>query len=169
MSRWIRSLTIAALVSLPQICFAHFLWIVPETAQPVAGKAPTKVHLYFSENASPDNPDLLKKVKEPKLWWKTPKGTLETIVLKKGEDSLEGKLPAGTASGTFGLSHTYGAMTRGKETFLLKYHAKGYGSTDPQTWAAVGRRCAPGRPEPTRSEVGRAAGAAIQATGSDAG
>lgn len=128
-----------AALSLPQLSFGHFLWIVPETGKPEAKKAGTKVHLYFSESASPDDPDLLKKVKSPQMWWRNAAGVLEPIFLHTGDDSLEGKLPEAGAAATYGLSQVYGAMTRGKETFLLKYHAKAYGSSDPATWKAVAK------------------------------
>jgi len=120
-----------ALAIAPQWAAAHFLWIV------AGGQSPDgKVHLYFSESASPDDPDLLDRLKGLRLRQAVP-GRLEELPITKGEDSLVALSRQAGASTLF-VSHTYGAITRGEETFLLKYHAKCYSSERPQTWIAVG-------------------------------
>jgi uncharacterized GH25 family protein len=119
-----------ALAIAPQVAHAHFLWIV------AGGQSPDgKVHVYFSESATPDDPDLLDRIVKAKLHQAAP-GQLTELALTKGEESLVA-VPTGTASKAFFLSHAYGVLTRGEETFQLKYHAKCYGSDQPQSWIAV--------------------------------
>jgi hypothetical protein len=128
---WLCALTSFALAIAPQGASAHFLWIV------AGGQSPDgKVHVYFSESAVPDDPDLLDRVAGAKLW-QASFGQVIELSFKKGEESLAAT-SAGTGANAFFLSHRYGVLTRGEETFLLKYHAKCYASDRPQTWTAVG-------------------------------
>ena len=117
--------------AMPTTGSAHFLWIASGSQA-----ADGKVHVYFSESASPDDPDLLDRVVKLRLWQFSNSGTATPLTTAKDADSLVATPAAGDNS-VFGLSHDYGVMSRGNETFLLKYHAKGYPSADPKSWRAV--------------------------------
>lgn len=118
-------LRIVAIFSLAWLCvgggnvFAHFLWL-----KAVDGK----VHVYFAEEAAPDDPELLKLVAKAEAWGqvKDSQGATEfkPIELELGDESLVGEIPA--KAGIWGLDHNYGVMTRGGETFNLRYYAKTY-------------------------------------------
>ena len=109
---------------------AHFLWL-----HAVDGK----VHVYFAEEAAPDDPELLKLVAKAKPWGQV-KGSqnaveFKPIALELGEDSLVGEIPA--KAGILGLAHNYGVMTRGGETFNLRYYAKTYSNEGITTAGSV--------------------------------
>src|SRR5579871_5584869 len=87
---------------LPQVCFAHFLWLSAGSQS-----ADGKVHLYFSESPEPDDPALLDRLGEVSAWQWT-EGKFSPIPLKKGEDSLTTETASGAKEGVFGLRHTYG-------------------------------------------------------------
>jgi hypothetical protein len=113
---------------------AHYLWIV---AKP-EGQSKA-VEVCFSESASPDDPELLKKFSD-----------LKVIAVSRGRDgvkrqevpltpndaSLTGTLPEGM-SAPLTAQKTYGVVSRGGETFLLKYFAKTYPGVLPGSWTAV--------------------------------
>ncbi len=132
---WQSLLAAVALLLAPQGAQAHFLWIV------AGGQSPDgKVHVYFSESAEPDEPELLNRVAKAKLQQATPGDTVE-LPLVRGEESLVGS-PSGAGPQAFFISHTYGALTRGADTFLLNYHAKCYNTDQPMLWTAVGNSTA---------------------------
>lgn len=132
---WVCILAAAVFAIAPQLASAHFLWIV------AGGQSPDgKVHVYFSESATPDDPDLLERVAAAKLQQVSP-GQSAVLPLKQGDDSLVAT-PANSGANAFALSHRYGVITRGGETFLLVYHAKCYAEDRPQTWIAAGHAAA---------------------------
>lgn len=118
----------------PLVCQAHFLWLLAPQDKP------GQVFAYFSESASPDDPDLLKKFDGMKVVAiSTGRGGAkkEEIELKTGEEALEGKLPENLQAPLV-AAKTYGVLTRGgTEPFLLKYYAKTYTSPLPGNWQAV--------------------------------
>lgn len=130
LTRLILSLSLM-ITSAPASCWAHFLWIA---AGPQAKDG--KVHVYFSEAVEPDDPELLEKVAKLKLWQFSADGTATELKTTKDADSLVATPLDGT-NPVFGLSHDYGVLARGDETFLLKYHAKSLPSSDPKSWRAA--------------------------------
>ncbi|MCE9582966.1 MAG: DUF4198 domain-containing protein, partial [Planctomycetes bacterium] len=132
----IRSLCSAVILSLlwSQSASAHFLWLKTDTTA-----KPSKVQVFFGEDAEPDDPALLDKVLQAEAWVLGGRRGSEPQVLslKKGNDSLEAELPADWQGSAVILRHTYGAMTKKDESFLLKYYAKTYPSPLPGTWRAV--------------------------------
>jgi uncharacterized GH25 family protein len=117
--------------SLPAACSAHYLWIA-------AGSQTSdgKVHVYFSERVEPDDPDLLDKVTALKLWQISKEGSANELKTRKGTESLVAD-PVPIEGATFVLNHDYGVITRGNETFLLKYHAKCEPSPSPGNWRTI--------------------------------
>jgi N-acetylneuraminic acid mutarotase len=113
---------------------AHFLWFV---SQP-GGKTPT-AQVYFSESAAPDDPALLERVAKAEAWALGGRRGNEpqSLKLSREGDSLVATLPAELGDAPVILRHTYGAMTRGGESFLLKYYAKSYALPLAGSWRAV--------------------------------
>ncbi len=110
--------TLAMNLAVPLIAQAHFLWVVDANQS-----ADGKVHVYFSEEAAPDNPALLEKILGAKLW----EANLHNDVVKvsplkfeKGANSLEATFsPKSTNAGVF---LDYGVMSKGgAEPYLLRY------------------------------------------------
>ena len=130
LTRLVLSLSLM-IASAPASCWAHFLWIA---AGPQAKDG--RVHVYFSEAVEPDDPELLNKVAKLKLWQFAPDGRATELKTAKDADSLVADAVEG-ANPLFGISHEYGVLARGDETFLLMYHAKSLPSSDPETWRAA--------------------------------
>jgi hypothetical protein len=112
---------------------AHFLWL--ESGKP--GTDTPAVRLYFSERAEPDDPALLDRLGEVKAFFRSTDGKFRVLPLRRSEGALVGD-GIGNEPVVIGLSHTYGVMTRGDETFLLKYHAKTYSGGDSASWQRFG-------------------------------
>jgi N-acetylneuraminic acid mutarotase len=113
---------------------AHFVWFVTQPG----GKTQT-AEVYFSETAAPDDPALLARVAKAEAWALGGRRGNEPQPLKLSRegDSLTATLPAELHDAPVVLRHTYGAMTRGGESFLLKYYAKGYALPLAGAWRAV--------------------------------
>lgn len=124
-------LSLVILAISPAPAGAHFLWIA-SGEQAKDGK----VHVYFSEATEPDDPDLLNKVIDLKLWQSSGEGLISQLKTSKDADSIVAEPIQGT-NPLFGLSYDYGVMTRGNDTFLLKYHAKSQPSPEPDKWRAI--------------------------------
>jgi len=112
--------------------FAHFIWI---TAGPQSSDG--KVHVYFSDAASPDDPDLLDKIADVTVWQCNQDGKPVALKTIKGSDSLIGEKQDGNGS-VFVLTRDYGVISRGGDTFLLKYHAKCQPLSNTTSWRVVG-------------------------------
>lgn len=112
---------------------AHFLWLATEPQQ-----YPSKVKLFFGEAAEADDPALLDRVRTAEIWAVNSKGEATAIELAKADDSLEASLPPGGPPAAVILRHVYGALTKGGESFLLKYYGKTYPSALPGLWHQVG-------------------------------
>ncbi len=113
---------------------AHFIWL---TLHP--SDAPTEVHVHFSEEAAPDNPDLLDRITGAKLWKSAGRRQEpQALELTRTGDRLIAELPSSDSSGPVILKHTYGVLSKGgSEPFLLNYYAKVDGSTLPAAWQTV--------------------------------
>ncbi|MEQ8785658.1 MAG: kelch repeat-containing protein [Pirellulaceae bacterium] len=125
---------VAACLSLPQTSQAHFLWLVRTDAS-----TGDQVHVYFAEAAEADDPDLLDRVQDPTVWRLAPGKAARKLDLAKGDDSLAAALDAETGDdAVFVLSHTYGVIDRGGQTFLLCYCAKTGPQLGSKAWSKVG-------------------------------
>lgn len=114
---------------------AHFLWLLPQAE----GKNnAAKVQLYFGETAEPDDPDLLKRLTNIKVWEKDSQGKLQTYSLTEGDDSLfVTPRSKGAGEAAYSLNHTYGVITRGESQFLLKYYAKAFPQKSQGIWNKI--------------------------------
>lgn len=121
------SLLLVALLATP--AWAHFIWL--STAPNASGKP--AVHILFGEDAIACEAKLLDNVAHTKVWaHEAGKSPVEVKLEKeiKGENgtwmsAVDGKGKAFTATCEYGVS------SRGKEPFLLVYHAKHIDATDP--------------------------------------
>lgn len=129
--RWSLIVLVAVFVA-PPTAWAHFLWLARDA------RDSSQVKVYFSEVAEPDSPDLLDRVKKAQVWALTDRrGEPQLLPLSQKDDALVTALPVESARATVVLHHTYGVMTRGDNTFLLKYYSKAYASPLPGTWRPV--------------------------------
>ena len=113
---------------------AHFLWIVANPNGKVG-----EVHAYFSETATPDDPKLLEKLQGMKvvaIGSERGNSKRQEIELQRIDDALVGALTEKIQS-PLAATHTYGVITRGNDSFLLKYYAKAYPSILPGNWKAI--------------------------------
>lgn len=134
MTRRISLLRIVVAVTLlqPVAAHAHFLWLV-QTAN-TQGK---QLHLYFGELAEADDPDLLDRVKDAKVRQVSAKGQLRELKLTKGSDSLLANLTSDSNGSMFVLSHDLGVMSRGGDSFLLRYYAKTGPALGDEAWKKI--------------------------------
>ena len=119
------------LFCLPAVSSAHFLWLKLDPQQS------DKVHVYFSESATPDDPALLKKVAGAEAWVIPGRGTPQPLTLRTGDDSLIADLKAEQQGSPVILKQNYGVRTRGTDSFQLQYYAKTYTLGLPGTWKAI--------------------------------
>ncbi|MEY4177522.1 MAG: N-acetylneuraminate epimerase precursor [Planctomycetota bacterium] len=111
---------------------AHFLWVVPQSTSQGA-----RVAVYFGEQAAPDDPALLDKVATASLWAAVERGQPRELKLSKSDNALVAPLDRDQAFAPVILRHTYGVATKGGDSFLLNYYAKGYSTPLPGLWRAV--------------------------------
>ena len=111
---------------------AHFLWLVPE-----AISVDAKVHVYFSDGAHPDRPELLDKVAKVQVWRMTEQRKFESVAVTKGENSLCASGLPNDMGSTYGLSHDYGISSKSGDPKRIFFHAKAHTSADPATWKSV--------------------------------
>jgi N-acetylneuraminic acid mutarotase len=99
---------------------AHFLFLAPQTTPD--GK--TTVQVYFSEDASPDDPELLQRITDLKAWQvsaDSPPRELQAVCTK-AELRLE---PQGDPAGALFIAiDDFGVLSRGGKSFRLRYYAK---------------------------------------------
>lgn len=126
--RHIRTLLVTGVASLAMSSpvFAHFPFL---EWKPADGSG--TLHVYFSELAEPDNPALLTKLVDSKVWQQTPGSEPKPLAIQLQNDAL-------TASPTIGgptaflLTKDYGTLERNGESYHLLYYAKTY--SDPAAW-----------------------------------
>lgn len=120
----------AAALATGAIAQAHFVFLVAGSSSPDG-----KVHVYFSEEAEPDNPALLERLKGIKVF-EDRAGASKEIAVSLGKDSLTGA-PTEGGPAVYRTSFDYGVLAKGDAPFALKYHAKVYSSADPRFWTPV--------------------------------
>jgi len=106
--------------SLASSAQAHFIWLVPV----VQKDGTTVVQVYFGEDASPDDPDFLGRVKGMKLQSITGQQKPQDLKLHLSKTELTAKVPADRKSSLFIGSHDLGVFDRGESVFYLNYYAK---------------------------------------------
>ena len=113
---------------------AHFIWLAP--ARDAAGN--TTLQVYLSEDAAPDDPDLLSRVQGLKVWQLAPGQEPQAVKLQRTDDSLEAHLSSLSAGGSvFVAAHDFGLFQPGDTAFRLKYYAKTGPAIDHAAWSQV--------------------------------
>jgi N-acetylneuraminic acid mutarotase len=134
LNRRLTFLALIALLAIPAAAQAHFLWIVTESD----GKSQV-AKVYFSESATPDDPKFLDKVAKAQAWAiGDRRGQPTALKLEKKDDALVADLGTEQKHAPVVVKQTYGVLTRGEESFLLNYYAKGYPFALPGSWRAIG-------------------------------
>ncbi len=104
-------------IGLPRAAQAHFIWL--------ATGEDGQLHVYFSDSAEADDPELLKYAEKAKVTRIPRNGEPQTLTLTKGEESLFAKLENPRAKNAiFTATQDFGVMERGGSKFLLRYFAK---------------------------------------------
>jgi N-acetylneuraminic acid mutarotase len=99
---------------------AHFIFLLP-------GEKPTDEHavqVYFSEDASPDDPALLQRITDLRVWQLTPGAEPVSLNAEHAGDELRIATQTAKAQSVVVAADDYGVMTRGDKTFRLMYYAK---------------------------------------------
>lgn len=110
---------------------AHFIWLVP------ADEGQT-VQVYFGEDASPDDPALLKYVDGMQAWSVGKNGNAKALKLTRTDETLTAAVPKrARKNGLVIATHDLGVMERGGAKFRLKYYAKTGPAADHAAWQNV--------------------------------
>jgi hypothetical protein len=120
-------LAAACVAALPAAASAHFPFLVVKR-----DGGTEHLHVYFSDSAEPDDPDLLDRLSGADVWRVRGDGSDEPLTLSKGSDSLTTDVPA-AGPAAYGFHKDYGLLSRGGETFSLVYYAKAFNG--PEAWA----------------------------------
>ncbi len=123
---------------------AHFVWLAP-TAAASSAADPRQLEIYFSESATPGQPQLLDRLADLKLWRLVPEQEPQPLEATRTGDSLAVKLPDATgedqranADGAiYVATQDFGVRERGGETFRLLYYAKAGPEADSPLWQQV--------------------------------
>ncbi len=118
---------------LPTVVNAHFLWLVQHVDQ----EGDARLHLYFSEVAEADDPDLLNRVADVQVRQIDANGESKQLHLEKGSESLQAKLDDASKGAMFVLQRDLGVMERGGESFALRYYAKTGPALGDQAWEKI--------------------------------
>lgn len=120
--------TAAALCS-PVVAHAHFIWLVQKSE---AGQ--DHVHVYFSEDAEPDDPELLKKLDRLTARQVSAAGTTTELTLTTGPESLTAIVdPAKGSIVTARID--YGVVARNESNrYFVVYNAKSGPALNDPAW-----------------------------------
>lgn len=121
---------------------AHFIWLAPVKASKVSvnGAASgstngsTTLQVYFGEDASPDDPAYLGRVKEMSLQRVSGTQSPTPLELIHTDESLSAVVSDYKGKSLFIGTHDLGVFDRGNAKFRLKYYAKGGPSIANKTW-----------------------------------
>lgn len=114
---------------------AHFPWIVLTPQE-----HPTRASVYFGETAAPDDPELLDKIAKSDVYFLSGfRGEPKKVDLTKADDALVAEVGEGQTPTAAALQIEYGVISRGGQSFLLKYYAKSYPSVLPGTWRELAK------------------------------
>nr|MCH9793280.1 hypothetical protein [Planctomycetota bacterium] len=109
---------------------AHFIWLAP-----VVDKDGTmNIEVRFSEDASPDDPELLGKIKNLKLYRVF--GSKDPVVTKLtlANELLSTRVKQYQGKSLYIAAHDYGIIERGGSAFRLRYYAKTGPAITSTTW-----------------------------------
>lgn len=118
---------------LQQTSWAHFIWLAPQLSS-----GARSVQVYFGEEASPDDPDLLPRLNGMKAWLVAAGKPAMKLELSLEDGELSAQLPETIKEPHLLIaSHDLGVLSRGESTFRLKYYAKAAPADQTMAWSAV--------------------------------
>lgn len=121
----------------------HFIWLAPcaeKQSEPPLGQLPTSLQVFFGEEASPDDPDLLEMVKDIKVWRVTADSEATEVKMSRDTESLAASLTDDDgvlANSLFVATHDLGVRDKGGEAFRLVYYAKSGPHANAPVWQKV--------------------------------
>lgn len=125
------SIVAAVLVfGLASVADAHFIWLAPKKSK----DGQTTVQVYFGEDASPDDPALLARVKSMTMHRVRGEQQPVAVPLKHSDESLSAKINDYKSRSLFIATHDLGVFERGDSRFRLMYYAKGGPPISNKTW-----------------------------------
>lgn len=110
---------------------AHFIWLVPES-----NEGTTTVQVYFSEEASPDDPDLLDRLKDLAVRQVQPGGDAVTLPLTFADGEIRAETRS-SGNSFFVAAHDLRVFDRGDAVFRLKYYAKSGPAISHPAWTQI--------------------------------
>lgn len=125
--------TIAALLATTATAQAHFIWLVPTTNN----EGQTTVQVYFGEDASPDDPDYLARIRDAELQQIMLDHDPTPLELVLSDESLSAAVPGYRGRSLFIASHDLGVFDRGDSKFRLKYYAKSGPAVTSDVWQKI--------------------------------
>lgn len=99
---------------------AHFIFLLPDE-KPADART---VQVYFGEEASPDDPELLQRITELRVWQLALGAEPVSLNAEHAGDELRIATPAAKSPSVVVAADEYGVITRGDQTFRLMYYAK---------------------------------------------
>ncbi|MGD9857829.1 MAG: DUF4198 domain-containing protein [Planctomycetaceae bacterium] len=126
-------LTTAAVLAWTTAAQAHFIWLKSVTEP----DGTTTLQVYFGEDASPDDPDLLDRLTGMQLWRVSGTASPTALELVRGEETLTATLAAGVDETLYIAAHDLGVLNRGDRVFRLKYYAKTGPAVSSPAWEST--------------------------------
>ena len=112
--------TLIALSIVGSAAQAHFIWLEPVKND----DGTTTVQVYFGEDASPDDPSYLGRLKAMKLQQVSGTNEPTDVATKLTDESLSAAVPSFDGQSLFIAAHDLGVFDRGDAKFRLRYYAK---------------------------------------------
>lgn len=112
---------------------AHFLFLLPQNTS--AGK--TTIQVYFAEDASPDDPELLKRITDLKAWQVSADRPPQELKVVRTAEELRLEPQGETGGALFIAADDFGVVSRAEKTFRLMYYAKTGPAAGDAAWEAV--------------------------------
>jgi N-acetylneuraminic acid mutarotase/uncharacterized GH25 family protein len=123
-------LCVVAFACLTSLAQAHFIWLEPIKND----DGSTTIQVYFGEDAYPDDPAYLGRLKAMNLQHVSGKDAPQSLDLKLTEEALTASVPEEQGRSLYIASHDLGVFDRGDSVFRLKYYAKTGPSITSSTW-----------------------------------
>ncbi len=117
------ALLLAGGLLFPVVVQAHFMFLVPTAADKPEARS---VHLIFSELAVTPEANLFQLVEKVPVKQLIDGKLTDPLETTKTDEGFLVKPAAGDGSRHFIAEKIFGVRTKGEQTFLLKYYAKGY-------------------------------------------
>ena len=150
MKRMLLAAALTVGVWLPSIAQAHFIWLVQKSED---GKQ--NVHVYFSEDAEADSPELLKKLDRLVAKQISATGDATELKLTTGMESLTTAIDPGKGA-IVAAKIDYGVVARNESNrYFIVYNAKSGPALDNAAWTEDRHLEAPRRRPHPRTHVVR--------------